>query len=163
MPRVFVVLVGTAPGVYDSEAAAIAARGHGKYTLMKPCDTEMEARQQLRAFAPSTPGAVLHTVYTDGACSNNGRRSAQAGIGVFWGDADPRNVSRPVSGLHTNNVAELEAINVALTTILEMVVSAGSGGAGAEFRIVTDSKYAVQCLEEWFDGWRARGWKTASG
>jgi len=29
-------------------------------------------------------------VYTDGACSNNGRRNAQAGIGVWWGPNDPR-------------------------------------------------------------------------
>ena len=29
------------------------------------------------------------TVYTDGACVNNGRHSAKAGIGVYWGPDHP--------------------------------------------------------------------------
>ena len=28
-------------------------------------------------------------VYTDGACVNNGRHSAKAGIGVYWGPDHP--------------------------------------------------------------------------
>lgn len=32
-------------------------------------------------------------VYTDGACSSNGRRGAQAGIGVWFGDNHPLLVS----------------------------------------------------------------------
>jgi hypothetical protein len=29
-------------------------------------------------------------VYTDGCCFSNGRRGAKGGIGVYWGDGDPR-------------------------------------------------------------------------
>ena len=29
-------------------------------------------------------------VYSDGCCFNNGRHGAKAGIGVYWGDGDPR-------------------------------------------------------------------------
>ncbi len=29
------------------------------------------------------------SVYTDGACSNNGKKNAAAGIGVYWGDNHP--------------------------------------------------------------------------
>ena len=43
------------------------------------------------------------TVYTDGACSNNGSSSATAGIGVYFGIDDKRNVSRKVDGLFTIN------------------------------------------------------------
>lgn len=29
-------------------------------------------------------------VYSDGCCFSNGRWKARAGIGVYWGDDDPR-------------------------------------------------------------------------
>ena len=39
-------------------------------------------------------------VYTDGACSNNGRSGARAGAGVYWGENHPDNVSTPVQGIN---------------------------------------------------------------
>uniref|UniRef100_A0A914RWV3 ribonuclease H n=1 Tax=Parascaris equorum TaxID=6256 RepID=A0A914RWV3_PAREQ len=57
-------------------------------------------------------------VFTDGACSSNGHRGAKAGIGVFWGDDHPDNVSEPLmSGPPTNNRAELSAVITALRTV----------------------------------------------
>ena len=38
-------------------------------------------------------------IYTDGACSNNGKVYARAGIGVYFGENDPRNVSSFFLGL----------------------------------------------------------------
>ena len=52
-------------------------------------------------------------VYTDGSCSNNGKKDAAAGIGVYFGPDDPRNVSRRVDGKQSNNTAELGALLVA--------------------------------------------------
>ena len=52
---------------------------------------------------------ILH-VYTDGACSNNGKSNAKAGYGVYFGENDPRNISKRVIGRQTNNTAELTAI-----------------------------------------------------
>ena len=46
-------------------------------------------------------------VYTDGACSNNGSLNAKAGIGIYFGENDIRNVSQPVVGKQSNNTAEL--------------------------------------------------------
>jgi hypothetical protein len=38
-------------------------------------------------------------VYTDGACSDNGKGSlSKAGIGVWWSDDHPLNLSEPVEG-----------------------------------------------------------------
>ena len=51
-----------------------------------------------------------YCVYTDGACSNNGKLYAKAGIGIFFGHHDKRNVSERVDGKQTNNTAELTAI-----------------------------------------------------
>ncbi|CBZ51457.1 putative ribonuclease H [Neospora caninum Liverpool] len=55
-------------------------------------------------------------IYTDGACRANGRgRQAKGGVGVFFGDGDPRNVSRRLAGQpQTNQRAELHAILDAL-------------------------------------------------
>ena len=46
-------------------------------------------------------------VYTDGACSNNGKPGAKAGIGVYFGVEVERNVSRKLSVKQTNNRAEI--------------------------------------------------------
>ena len=49
-------------------------------------------------------------IFTDGACSNNGKNNAKAGIGVYYGENDIRNVSERIDGCQTNNMAELRAI-----------------------------------------------------
>jgi len=47
-------------------------------------------------------------VYTDGSALGNGKAKSQAGVGVFFGVNDPRNVSERLdSDLQTNQRAEL--------------------------------------------------------
>ena len=53
---------------------------------------------------------IDYFVYTDGACINNGSDNAIAGIGIYFGEDDERNVSKQVIGKQSNNVAELQAI-----------------------------------------------------
>ena len=60
-------------------------------------------------------------VYTDGACSNNGRSNARAGFGVYFGKDDPRNVSEAYKEPQTNNVAELLAIIKALSILRQEI------------------------------------------
>ena len=156
----YAVLVGTSPGVYLRQSDATAASDGCTYYVVKYCKSPPDAEQELVAFLYKAGRRLTPTditvVYTDGACSNNGKSTAAAGVGVFWGDEDPRNVSRPVRGTNTNNVAELEAIEDALDGIL-------LAQDGREYRIITDSQYAIHCLCTWYDGWKERGWITASG
>ena len=49
-------------------------------------------------------------VFTDGACSMNGSVNAKAGIGVFFGKDDKRNISKRIIGKQTNNTAGLSAV-----------------------------------------------------
>ena len=79
-------------------------------------------------------------VYTDGACSNNGQQGAKAGIGVWFGEDDPRNVSRTINGAQTNNAAELQAI-LSVAEIIQADVEAGK-----HIVIVSDSEYAIRCV-----------------
>jgi len=93
-------------------------------------------------------------VYTDGSCENNGRAGARAGCGIFWADGHPWNNGIPASRA-TNNAAEIEAIT-------EAVKKAHAEGI-KKLKIHTDSKFALQCVNEWMSGWKKKGWKTATG
>ena len=78
-------------------------------------------------------------VFTDGACRNNGKPNACAGIGIYFGPNDGRNVSRRITGKQTNNVAELTAIIEVYTIIKQDILS------GKEIIIFSDSEYAIRC------------------
>ena len=67
-----------------------------------------------RKFSLDPEGYVM--VFTDGACTNNGRAGAKAGIGVWWGDhlADINLSQAVVGGRHTNNTAEIQAATMAV-------------------------------------------------
>jgi ribonuclease HI len=99
-------------------------------------------------------------VYTDGACPSNGFGSTVGGVGVFWGDGDPDNISetvhldgRPV----TNNICELLAIQRALETSLKRLKPEQS------LKIHSDSMYCIDSCTKWRMGWKARGWRKADG
>lgn len=99
----------------------------------------------------------LH-VYTDGACSKNGAKGARAGIGVYFGEDDPRNVSEPLPAgeRQTNNRAELLAIERAVDIVsLEAGVNT--------LNIYTDSQYSHKALTQWIWGWLQKDWVTSKG
>lgn len=90
-------------------------------------------------------------VYTDGACEKNGKRGARAGVGVYFGANNPRNVSEPLAGpRQTNQRAELSAILRTLE-ILDFTPT-------KRLAIYTDSQYSIDCLTKWHRGWEFKGW-----
>ena len=92
-------------------------------------------------------------VYTDGACSNNGKKYARAGIGIFFGENDPRNIAQELSGKKTNNIAELTAIIVAYHVLEDEI------DFGEEIIICTDSQYAMRCCTTYGEKCAKKGWK----
>lgn len=92
-------------------------------------------------------------VYTDGACSNNGKSNALAGIGIFFGINDSRNVSRKIEGKQTNNTAELSAIIETYKHIENDVI------AGKKIAIVTDSEYAIKCVTSYGEKCHNKNWE----
>jgi ribonuclease HI len=96
---------------------------------------------------------IDYYVYTDGACSKNGSASAIAGIGVFFGEGNTRNVSRRVEGKQTNNTAELTAIREAYLCIEKDLL------AGKRVCIVSDSQYAIWCATSYGEKCAKKGWK----
>ena len=96
---------------------------------------------------------IEYYVYTDGACSNNGKENAKAGIGIYFQDNDSRNVSKRITGKQTNNRAELLAIIVAYF-IIERDIEKGQNVV-----IVTDSEYAIRCFTTYGEKCDSQGWK----
>lgn len=88
-------------------------------------------------------------IYTDGACSANGKVGANAGFGVHFPGKEYSDISEhvPKDAPQTNNVAELLAISVALTvTPLD-----------ADKVIYSDSVYSVKGINEWAPVWLREG------
>jgi ribonuclease HI len=91
-------------------------------------------------------------VYTDGACSNNGRPNAKAGYGIYFGENDTRNVSKAIIGKQTNNIAELTAIIESYSLIEADLVS------GKTICIMSDSIYAIRCAGEYGEKCSRKNW-----
>lgn len=98
-------------------------------------------------------------VFTDGACSSNGKPGAKAGYAVWFPDHQSISMSQkvPASEPQTNQRAELSAIHQA-TLVLEE-----NGFHDEDIVIYTDSDYSINCLTKWITGWVSRGWKTSAG
>ncbi|KAF9245675.1 ribonuclease H-like domain-containing protein [Melanogaster broomeanus] len=93
-------------------------------------------------------------VYCDGACKGNGQAGSFAGIGVWWGHNDPRNISERCPGDQTNNRAEL----IAIVRILETTPP-----LKRRLLIKTDSHYSIQCVSSWIFQWMRNGFRTSDG
>lgn len=97
------------------------------------------------------------TVFCDGSCLDNGKKNSKGGIGVFFGDGDPRNVSEKLTCEKvTNQVAELTAIQKCLDILINNKYT------GIVY-IYSDSKYAVQIFTSWIQSWEKAGWKRKTG
>jgi len=109
-----------------------------------------QARKEGRAVPSLQDNALC--IYTDGSSLGNGKFGAVAGVGVFFGVGDSRNVSEPLQGeRQTNQRAELTAILRALEIAPER----------QEVHIYTDSKYSISCVTEWYINWEKNQWLTA--
>lgn len=112
--------------------------------------TEIEKKQN---FIIDEDGFV--TVYTDGSCAFNGNQEkARAGIGVWFGDNHPLNISAPIVGRSTCNVAEI----VAATKAVEAAKEAGV----KKLKLYTDSNFLVQSVTAWMPKWKTNGWRSVT-
>jgi ribonuclease HI len=92
-------------------------------------------------------------VFVDGACSNNGKEGATAGIGVYIPKKDIK-ISQNLLNFFaetniedntvSNNRAELCAIYKAL-----LVLSKGK----TDINIYSDSQYSINCLTKFYPNW----------
>ena len=95
--------------------------------------------------APNRPT----TVYTDGACLNNGEENTSAGLGVWYGDEDTRNLSMKVpTHEQSNQTGELLAVLMAVK----------NHPPNEDLKIISDSKYVIDGLTKNRGRWETRDW-----
>ncbi|PIA12953.1 Rnase h protein 1.0, isoform c, confirmed by transcript evidence [Coemansia reversa NRRL 1564] len=184
----YAVRVGRRPGVYNtwedckhmtqgfpgavfkkfkqsSEAQAFVGESVSVSRYMEAISAVDSNTKKVLSQSRPTPPPVGETeneivVYTDGASAGNGRRGAVAGVGVYFGENDPRNISEPLEGeRQTNQRAELTAI---LRAIQSLSIDSSSSSTKA-IRICTDSMYSINCLTTWFRNWERNGWMGSTG
>ncbi len=88
-------------------------------------------------------------IFTDGACSGN---PGPGGWGAILRFAERVRELSGGEAATTNNRMELMAAIMALEALKRP----------CRVRLYTDSTYLCKGITEWIDGWKARGWKTAS-
>jgi ribonuclease HI len=93
-------------------------------------------------------------IFTDGACSGNGKKNAVAGSGVYFPNKEFEDKSfkftlNPI----TNNRAELYAIYLALDTINTAKFNSAT--------IYSDSTYAIKCVTIWYKKWSDNNFLTS--
>ena len=123
--------------------------------LLDTAPTQPGFSVQRNAHQAASTSTLSAAVYTDGCCLANGQSCAKGGIGVYWGDNDRRNVSRPLQGRATNNRAEITAAQVALEQAKEQGLK--------NLTINTDSKFMINAITKWIHKWKRNGWKLANG
>ena len=98
-------------------------------------------------------------VYTDGACSKNGKSGAKASWAFYFPDhKDKSNAGRvPETDIQTNQRAELMAITESVKAAETFPVNE------IDLKIFTDSKYSKDCLTTWLPAWIRNNWKTSQG
>lgn len=180
--RFYAVAIGREPGVYtDWDTASLAIKGwkgpkykrfgtredaveyirtHGneaaqealsKEGIEPPSKRKKQSGKELPVVEDETD---VVRVYTDGSSIGNGRSGAVAGVGVYFGPNDERNISERLKGdVQTNQRAELTAILRALESV----------PVKEKMRIFSDSKYSISCVTEWYVNWQKNGWKTKDG
>jgi ribonuclease HI len=91
----------------------------------------------------------LTTVYTDGACLNNGKANAQCGAGIWFAEGNNQNRAIKVPGdEQSNQIREIAAIIKAIEMTKNYV----------PLLIKSDSKYAIEGLTTHLDNWEDQGW-----
>ncbi|KAK9531899.1 hypothetical protein VZT92_011291 [Zoarces viviparus] len=132
----------------------------------KRCHSDQDAesppkrvKQSESSSSESTDGFTYMgdavVVYTDGCCSRNGQKGAQAGIGVYWGHNHPLNAAEPLDGRQTNQRAEIQAACKALEQAKENNIT--------KLVLYTDSKFTINGVTSWVKNWKLNGWRLKSG
>jgi len=105
-----------------------------------------------RSLPEATPvrGAGETLIWTDGACMGNPGPGGWAAIVTVDDISAPRELSGGAPHT-TNNIMEMTAALEGLRSLPD----------GSRVCVVTDSRYLVDGMTSWMEGWKKRGWKTA--
>ena len=159
----YAVANGREIGIFSNWNDCNASVKNYKNAAFKKFNTREEADEFIQQYTTALAAKTVISdkshmetielfVYTDGSCSKNGRKNACAGIGIYFGTNDPRNVSKRIEGKQTNNTAELSAI-IETYKIIENEIASGK-----KIAIMTDSEYAMKCVGSYGEKCCKKNW-----
>jgi len=99
-------------------------------------------------------------IFTDGACTNNGKRNANAAWGFIVVDNEGYKVLNkgsgpiPKSDPQTNQRAELQALLNGLNAAKQYP---------GFIKMWSDSQYSINCASVWGKSWQKKGWTKQGG
>jgi len=95
------------------------------------------------------------TVYCDGSSLNNTAKKGNraGGIGVFFGDNDPRNISEAITDDKVTN------ITTELLACIKAIYILKNENFKGFIYIYTDSMFVINCITTWCKKWEKQGWK----
>ena len=99
-------------------------------------------------------------LFSDGGCRGN------PGPGAFAFLIQEHNGDILAEGVEfeshtTNNKMELSGALKGLHELREVLPSKGKEPLLTKVKVITDSKYVVEGMKSWVQGWKSRGWKKA--
>lgn len=103
-------------------------------------------------------------IFTDGACTNNGRKSANAAWGLIvvkdvgYEVIYKESGAIPKSEIQTNQRAELKGLLMGLRAAKKFYTL-----YPGQFTIWSDSQYSINCASVWGPKWKSMGWKKQGG
>lgn len=156
MNKYYGVKIGLTPGIYTSwNDAKLQVNGY-KGAIYKSFKTRHEAEFFINNIENSVQSrekilTELHNIdlliYTDGSCKNY---IGGYGIVVINNDNNKTEYYGHIPSPCTNQIAELTAIKIALSTISK----------NSNIHIRTDSMYAINCFTKYIIVWRKNGYIT---
>ncbi|CAG8818971.1 19360_t:CDS:2, partial [Racocetra persica] len=146
-PGYYAVRKGRKPGIYLTWDECKAQVNKFRNAMYKKFPTRIEAQKFIEGKRE-----VSVILNDNGSSFNNGTTKAQAGIGVFWKDNDPNNLSERLLGSEqTNNRAEIYTVIRALEACKNKT---------KPLEIMTDSKYVINIIEDWVEKWEKNGYMS---
>jgi ribonuclease HI len=106
-------------------------------------------------------------IYVDGGCRRNGNRSAIGAAAAVRMTRSGKHFHRksylPAWKRPTNQRAEISAIILGLKMALDTNEEMVANNVQLDVTIFSDSKYAVDCMNEWIYKWANNGWINSRG
>lgn len=124
--------------------------------------SEVSDNGTLPAPAEIAGEANTIAIYSDGGCRGN------PGPGAFAYIIQEHSGTVLAEGVEfeaytTNNKMELSGPIRGLQELKDILPGLGKDPLLTKIKVITDSKYVVDGMKSWVQGWKSRGWKKADG
>lgn len=108
---------------------------------------------------------MIKIIFTDGACSKNGKQGAKAGVGIYIPTDNYSYFKELNEVLIEENIEPLHSTNqrAELTAILKALVYINCNDIVKKALIHTDSLYSINCITKWNKNWEKNNWMNAKG